>query len=242
MHGYPDRATRLSDQKDAEARRLGQPFDIGWALTWGAYVFDYQRDHNRLLARAEEADHIAREQSIPVLYNALVPMNRGLGLLRQGRLPEAIASLRRGIDGWRARGGQLNLPYLKSALAEALTLQGDAEAGFRLVEESLEQIERSGWRERAWLPETLRLKGWIRMQQGRRPEAEAELRASIEWARRQHARSWQLRSSTTLAQLLAESGQIDAARDVLAPIYAWFTEGFDTYDLTSARAVLDDIG
>lgn len=105
----------------------------------------------------------------------------------------------------------------------------------------LDQIERPGWHERVWLAETLRLKGWMLMRQGRLAEAEAQLRASIDWARRQQARSWELRSSTTLAGLLAARSQRDAARDLLAPIYDWFTEGFDTHDLKAARTTLESL-
>jgi len=72
-------------------------------------------------------------------------------------------------------------------------------------------------------------------------DAEAALRASIDWARRQEARSWELRSSTTLAELMAEDGRREAARDLLLPIYSWFTEGFDTHDLKAARALLDQL-
>ena len=77
------------------------------------------------------------------------------------------------------------------------------------------------------------------MRQGRGEEAEAQLRASIDWARQQQAKSWELRSSTTLAELLAERGQRDTARELLAPIYNWFTEGFDTKDLVVARKLLE---
>lgn len=241
MLGYPDRAVEVSDQKDADARRLGHPFDIGWALTWGAYVFDYRCEPDRLLERVGEADRLGREQSIPVLYKVLVPVGEGLARLRMGQLPESISWLRRGIGGWNASGGHLNVPYLKSALAEALARQGALDTGLRLIDECLDQIERPGWHERVWLAETLRLKGWMLMRQGRLAEAEAELRASIDWARRQQARSWELRSSTTLAELLVNRGRRDAARDLLAPIYGWFTEGFDTHDLKAARTALESL-
>ena len=238
MLGYPDQAAQMSDQKDADSRRLEHPFDIGWALTWGTYVFDYRCEPDRLLARVHEADRIGREQSIPVLSKVLVPAGEGLARLRKGQLPEAISLLERGIEGWRATGGHLNLPYLKSALAEALSRQGDVETGLRLLDECLDQIERPGWHERVWLAESLRLKGWVLMRQGRRTEAETQLRASIQCARRQQAKSWELRSSKTLAELLIERGQRDAARQLLAPIYGWFTEGFDTLDLKEAKALL----
>jgi predicted ATPase len=242
MLGYPDQASQMSDQLDADSRQLGHPFDIGWAATWGAaYVFDYRREPDRSLARIHEAACIGREHSIPVLYEVLVPIGEGLAMLRKGQLSEAISLLERGIEGWRARGGYLNLPYLKCALAEALSRQGNIEGGLRLLSECLDQIERPGWHERVWLAEVLRLKGWVLMRQGRHTEAEPQLRASIECARRQQARSWELRSSKTLAELLIKCGQRDAARQLLAPMYNWFTEGFDTLDLREAKALLDEL-
>ncbi|MFY9837038.1 MAG: hypothetical protein WAK55_11310, partial [Xanthobacteraceae bacterium] len=158
MLGYPDQASRMTEQLDADSRQLGHPFDIGWAATWGAaYVFDYRREPDRSLALIHEADRIGREHSIPVLYEVLVPMDEGLAMLREGQLRAAISLLERGIEGWRARGGYLNLPYLKSALAEALSLRGNTEGGLRLLDECLDQIERPGWHERVWLAEILRL-------------------------------------------------------------------------------------
>jgi tetratricopeptide (TPR) repeat protein len=241
MLGYPGQASQMSDQKDDDSRRLGHPFDIGWALTWGTYVFDYRREPDRLLSRVHEAERVGREHRIPVLNNVLVPAGEGLAMLRKGQLPEAISLLQCGIEGWRTTGGNLNLPYLKGALAEALSRQGDVETGLRLLDECLDQIERPGWHERVWLAEILRLKGWVLMRQGRRTEAETQLRASIQYARRQQARSWELRSSKTLAELLIERGQRDAARELLAPIYGWFTEGLDTLDLKDAKVLLDQL-
>ena len=241
MLGYPDQASKMSDQNDAESRQLAHPFDVGWALTWGSYVFDYRREPDLLLARVHEADCIGREQSIPVLNKVIVPAIEGLAMLRKGQLPEAISLLERGIDAWQASGGYLNLPYLKSALAEALSRQGESETGLRLLDECLDQIERPGWHEQVWLAEVLRLKGWVLMRQGRRDEAEKLLRDSIQCARKQQARSWELRSSTTLAKLFIERGNQTAALDLLKPIYEWFEEGLDTEDLKAARALLEGL-
>jgi predicted ATPase len=168
-----------------------------------------------------------------------VPRVEGFVQLRRGRLSEAISLLRRGMESWIKLGGQLRIPYTKSALAEALALQGDLGAALRLIDECLEQIERPGWQERSHLAEVLRLKGWMLMRQGRNEAAEAQLRASIEWAREQQAKSWELRSATTLAELLATRGQRDAARELLAPVYGWFTEGFGTRDLKAAHRLLE---
>jgi ATP/maltotriose-dependent transcriptional regulator MalT len=110
-----------------------------------------------------------------------------------------------------------------------------------LIDECLDQIERPGWQERSHLAEILRLKGWMLMRQGRAEEAETQLRASIAWARQQQAKSWELRSATTLAELLAERGQRDAAPQLLAPIYNRFTEGLGTRDLVAARNLLETL-
>jgi class 3 adenylate cyclase/tetratricopeptide (TPR) repeat protein len=239
MLGYPDQAVDVSNEKDAHARRVGHAFDLGWALTFGAFAFDYRCDPEELLKRVLEADRLARDQSIPILNLVMVPYVRGLAELRARQLPESIALLRRAIENWNRLGGHLGIPYAKAALAEALTHQGDPEAALQLIEESIGQIERPGWQERVHFAEILRLKGWMLSRVGREEEAELQLRASIDWARQQQARSWELRSSTTLAELLASRGKRDAARGLLEPIYNWFTEGFDTQDLQHARALLE---
>jgi tetratricopeptide (TPR) repeat protein len=239
MLGYPDQAVQLSDEKDAHARRLGHAFNLGFALTLGAYAFDYRCEPERLLERIAEAERLEREQSVPFMNRVMVPQVEGLARLRSGQLREAISSLRRGLENWNTLGGRSRVPYLKSALAEALALQGNLDAALDMIDVCLEQIERPGWQERSHLAEVLRLKGWMLMRRGRLAEAETQLRASIDWARQQQARSWELRSATTLAELLAERGQRYAARELLAPIYNWFTEGFDTRDLKDAKALLD---
>jgi predicted ATPase len=207
----------------------------------GAEVFDFRCEPERLLERAMEADRLASEQGLPFYTHVMAPMSEGIARLRSGLFSGAIAALRPAIENWNALGGHTRIPYLKSTLAEALALQGDLDAALRLIDESLEQIERPGWQERWHLAEILRLKGWVLMRQSRGEEAEMQLRASIDYARHQRAKSWELRSSTTLAELLAERGQRDAARELLAPIYAWFNEGFDTHDLKHARALLDEL-
>jgi class 3 adenylate cyclase/tetratricopeptide (TPR) repeat protein len=240
MLGYPDQAAHLCIEKDVHAEARG-PFDLGWALTWGAYVWDYRHETDRLLACAAKAGRIGHEQGLPIFSRVLAPTIEGFALRRLGRFQEAKAALQAGIAGWSGAGGHLNLPYVRAALAETLVLDGDIEGGLGVLDGCLDQIDRPGWHERVWFPEVLRLKGWALLQQGRRAEAEAQLRASITWAGRQGARSWELRSATTLAQLLAEDDRRAAARDLLAPILGWFSEGLDTHDVVQARALLDTL-
>lgn len=241
MQGYPDQATEASDRSTADARTAGHIFNLVWALTFSAYVFAYRREPARLLERVGDADRLAREQGLAFIHQVSVPQAAGLAQLQEGQLLDAISSLRAGIESWTNVGGHVRIPYLKSALAEALALHGDMDAALQLIDECIEQIERPGWQERIWLAEVLRLKAWMLTRLDRCEEAETQLRASIDCARQQQARSWELRSSTTLAALLAKRGQRDAARDLLSSIYHWFTEGFDTKDLTEARALLDEL-
>jgi len=238
MMGFPQQAARLSDESVAHARADGHAFNLVWALTFSAYVFAYRREPERFLERVNEADRLAREQGLAFIYEVSVPQARGIAELQNGRPREAIALLRQGIDRWTKTGGHVRIPLLKSALAEAVALEGDPGAALELIDECLEQIERPSGQERLWLAEVLRLKGWILMRQGRDQEAETQLRASIDCARRQQAKSWELRSATSLAALLARSGKRDAARNLLAPVFEWFTEGADTKDLIEARELL----
>ena len=138
-------------------------------------------------------------------------------------------------------GGRTRIPYVKSALAEALALQGDVELALTTIDECLEQMRRPGWQERSHLAEVLRLTGWILMRLGRGDGVEAPRRTAIDWARQRQARSWELRASSTLAQLLVDRRQRDAARALLAPICAWFSEGFDTHNLRRARTLLGSL-
>jgi len=231
----------MNEETDAHAQLLGHPFNLGFALTLGAYVFDYRCEPEPLFQRIAEAERLEREQSVPFMKMVMVPQVEGLARLRTGHVAESIYSLRQGLENWNNSGGHSRVPYLKAVLAEALARRGDVDAALIMIEEVLEQIERPGWQERSHLAEVLRLKGWMLMRKGRHEEAQRSLQASIEWGRRQQAKSWELRTATTLAELYIADRQFGAAREVLAPVYNWFTEGFATHDVKAARRVLESL-
>ena len=133
------------------------------------------------------------------------------------------------------------MPYFRATLAEGLALSGDLAGGLHLIEDSLSQIARPGWEERSHLAEVLRLKGWMLQQQGKLAAAEETYLASLDVGREQQAKSWELRTSTSLARLWQSQGKRKEAYDLLAPIYGWFTEGFDTKDLREAKALLEEL-
>jgi class 3 adenylate cyclase/tetratricopeptide (TPR) repeat protein len=241
MLGYPDEALRVCRARDDHARKRGHPFDLGHALTGGSDVFDYRVEPEELLARALEAQAIGKEHGMSFLADVMAQVAKGIASLRSGRVSESIAQLRAAIAMGSAHGAYVKISYLKACLAEATTRDGDPHEGLRLAAESVAQIERPGWEERSHYAEVLRINGWILRTLSRLDEAESRLRASIDVARSQQARSWELRASTTLARMLAERGDRGAARDLVTPIYAWFTEGFDTHDLKQARQLLEDL-
>ena len=237
--GYPDQALALSDAKDELARRRGHPFDLAFALTVGALAWDYTGRPEELLRRAEEAAEVGREHGLPLMSEVMAEIVAGIAWLRAGRVEESVERLQRSLGDLLRTGHRAWVPYVRAVLGEALARAGDPAAGLRSVEESLEQVERQD--ERVHLPEILRLQGWILSLQGKAEDAERSLRAAIEVARAQGTRSWELRAATTLARLLAARGERGKARALLTPVYGWFTEGFDTRDLTEARTLIEEL-
>ena len=136
---------------------------------------------------------------------------------------------------WEAIGGKARKPTLKAFLAEAMALTGDPENALQLIDEVIAQVERPGREERIHYAEILRLKGWMLSLKGDVDGAERNFLASLDWARRQQAKMWELRTSISLARLWRSQGKRQEAHELLAPVYGWFTEGFDTRDLLDAK-------
>jgi predicted ATPase len=239
--GYPDRALRLSDEKDAHARRRAHPFDIGWALMFGVHALDHRFKYENLRERAEECERLGRDNSLPVLWALMAPCGHGLALIRQGKIAEGIGPLKAGIALWGATGGKVHIPTLSAFLAEAMALTGDLDNALQLIDEQITQVERPGWGERLSYAEILRLKGWMLSLKGDFEGAERNFLASLDRARRQQAKMWELRTSTSLARLWQSQGKRQDAYELLAPVYDWFTEGFDTKDYQEAKMLLDEL-
>ena len=242
MLGYPDRAVRINDEMNAHARRRAHPFDLSVALSGnGADVFDFRCESAELRIRAEECERLGRENSMPFLSECLAPLRFGLAFLREGRPAEGIAPFKAGLKVWDAAGVKFISPYWNAVLAEAMALTGEVDNALHLIDEQIEQVERPGWEERVYYAEILRLKGWLFTLKDDFAGAEKNYNASLEWAREQQAKSWELRTSTSLARLWQEQGKRKEAHDLLAPVYDWFTEGFDTKDLKEAEALLKEL-
>jgi predicted ATPase len=239
--GYPEQALRISDAKDAHARRRGHPFDLGWALTVGVEVFDYLREPDEMLKRIEEGDRLGRENSLPFVTECLAPQIFGTALIRRGQTAEGMALAERGLGVWEAGGGRIANPYWKSVLAEGMAQLGNLAGALQLIDEAIAQVERPGWEERHYYAEALRIKGWLFSLKGDFEAAERCYIASLDWARTQQAKSWELRTATSYARLMRDQGRVGEAHELLAPVYGWFTEGFATKDLKEAKALLEEL-
>jgi hypothetical protein len=178
---------------------------------------------------------------MPVLWAMWAPLCHGFALIREGRASEGILPLKTGMAFWDFLGGKVWNPYGNSILAEGMALTGDLDGALHLIDEQIAQVERPGWEERVHYAEILRLKGWTLSLKGDLEGAEDNYLASLDWARQQQAKSWELRTSTSLAKLWLSQGKREEAHDLLAPIYNWFTEGFDTKDLREAKSLLADL-
>jgi tetratricopeptide (TPR) repeat protein len=239
MMGYPDQALAANQATEANARRRGHPFDLAFALTLGAQLFDFLCDPDALQQRAEEAERISEERGIALLGEILAEISRGVAWLRAGRLVEALTQLDQGIERLMQTGHRIWIWYLRALRAEGLALMGDLDGALALVEESISRIEAS--EERSHYAEVLRLKGWMLIVRGEADQAAVTLRKAIAVARQQGAKSWELRAAMTLARMLASRGDRPEALAVLAPVYDWFTEGRDSRDLVEAAGLLVEL-
>jgi predicted ATPase len=188
--------------------------------------------------RAEQLVEVATEQGFPV-WRAMGTVHRGWVIVKNGDLTRGISLLRSGLAAYRATGTDMWTPYNIALLARACELAGQIEGGLTLLDDALQIVERAG---QLWFAAELhRRKGQLLLRQGRTEAAEELYRKALSIAEEQAARLWELRAAASLARLRRDQGRRAEARDLLAPVYNWFTEGFDTPDLKEAKALLDDL-
>jgi predicted ATPase len=165
----------------------------------------------------------------------------GWAMAEQGRNEEAIAHIQEGLAAFRAAGAEAERPQNLSLLAHACMKTGRLDDGLSALTEALAVADER--EARVYEAEAHRLKGELLLKQNNSNAAEAQscFQRAIEIARKQSAKSWELRATMSFARLLDKEGKRDEARAMLADIYGWFTEGFDTADLKDAKALLDQL-
>ena len=233
--GYPDTALAEVNAALTLAREIATPFDVAFALTFLARVHQTRGESHCALERAEEATALSIEQGF-LWWETLASIWYGWALRRQGQPRAGLNKMIQGLAALRATEAEATLPYSLALLAEAYMQDGQAEGARAAVAEALTIVDQRGVRQAE--AELYRLKGELTLQAGAEEEAEACCLKAIGIARKQEAKSWELRAATSLARLWQQQGKKSEARDLLAPVYNWFTEGFDTQDLIDAKTLL----
>ncbi len=238
--GYPARGLEESVASLRLARDLDHPLSIIVALVWACVFRDLRREvheigeHARALITLSTEHEASQWLAAGTIIDGAVRAELGEGEV-------AIAQIRRGLAAYGSTGAHLFVPYFLSLLARACLKLGEPREGLRVIGEALERARTTG--ELVWEAELLRLEGELRLAGPPEDLAGARdcFRRAIEVARRQKARSWELRAALSLARLLAAEGERDEARRTLADVYTSFTEGFDTADLREAGALLEEL-
>jgi class 3 adenylate cyclase/predicted ATPase len=236
--GYPDQAQTRNDAAVALAQQIAHPFSLSYALGMAAGFHQCRGEWQTSQEHAAAAISLAQEQGFPY-WMAVGSLFRGWALVHQGQAQDGIEQLHRGLIAFRATGAELWGAYWLMLLAEANGPLGEPETGLTVLTEALTLVDTTG--ERWYESECYRLKGELLLQQHSDNQAEAEtcFQHAIRIAQSQQAKSWELRVATSLARLWQQQGKRQEAHDLLAPVYNWFTEGFDTADLRDAKALLD---
>ena len=233
--GHPDKALTLSMESLAFSERLAHPFSLVDASLFNTMLHLDRGAPELALRRLDAAVALVAEQRLA--FNLEPRFLRGAALSAQGAFEEAVACLREGLAS--GLGARRLRSYGITRLADALARQGEHGAALAAAREGLEIEEETG--QRWWDAELHRLKGVALFGLNRINEGQRSLEAALRIARRQRAKAYELRAATSLARLWGEQGRRAEARDLLAPVYAWFTEGFDTADLKDAARLLSEL-
>jgi predicted ATPase len=237
--GYPDQARQWNEAALTLAQELAHPFTLGHAWHSAAWLHRLRRDIHSTAACAQAALTLGTAQGSQYLVAAGTVL-LGWALAAQGQHEEGIAQICQGLTAWQVIGTPHMRYWFLALLAEAYGHMGRAEEGLAAIAEALEITDTTGGRKEE--AELYRLKGELLWQAGTSPEeAAACFRLALAIARRQQAKSLELRAGISLSRLGQQQGKRDEARQLLAPVYGWFTEGFDTADLQEARTLLDDL-
>jgi predicted ATPase len=219
---------------------LQHPYSAGMTLLFAAQLAQLRRDPVTARMRAEEALQVSAEHGLhAVELWCLLP--RGWAAAQLGDVPAGIDDIREAMDRRRAFGIGAVWPWFLALLAEVHGAVGEFEKGLSALDEAKQWVQRND--ERLYEAEVHRIRGELLLGQDRpdRAQAEACFEKALAVARDQQAKSWELRAAVSVARMWLQEGRIDDARELLSPVYGWFTEGFDTADLRDAKALVDQL-
>jgi predicted ATPase len=236
--GYPDQALAKNHQALTFAQKLRHPFSLGLAWGNGLWLQQLRRDGRAIKEEAEAVIAFATEQGFPHWLTFGV-IFQGWALAVLGQPQGGIARIHQGLAIYQRTGGEVLRPYFLALLAEACAAGDYIEEGWHGLAEALSMVDNTG--ERFYEAELYRLKGELLLRRAAAPQAEAEtcFHQALNVAHWRRATSLELRVAISLSSLWQQQGRSAEARELLAPIYGWFTEGFDTADLREAKALLE---
>lgn len=239
--GYPDQARTHCLEAIATAEGLQHPFSIALGLSFSQWLHQFRRDVSATQRAAEKALALSQEHGF-AFWIGWCQTLLGWCKSTQGDAAAGIAEIRDGIEAWRKQGSELGSHYFYCLLTEACGQAGRLDEALAALDEADQFASDTG--EGLFAPEIGRLRGKLLLRQDPSSVDVAEtcFRQALECARSQRAKSLELRAARSLARLLHARGYSERARDVLAPVYNWFTEGFDTPDLQDASRLLQSIG
>jgi predicted ATPase len=238
--GYPEQAVRRGQEALAQAQALAHPFSLATAQHWAAWLHQRRRDVPAVQEQADALLPLATTQGFPTwVGSGIFWQGWVLAVLGQGEA--GLAQMRQGIAAIWAMRAELWRPFGLVLLGEAAGHVGQVAEGLRLLAEALAALETNAQGD--MLAEAYRLQGELLLQQATPDAARAEacFQQALAIARRQQAKSWELRAALSLSRLWQQQGKRAGAYELLAPIYGWFTEGFDTADVQDAKALLEEL-
>jgi class 3 adenylate cyclase/predicted ATPase len=238
--GYPDQTKQTADRALLHAREFGHAYTLAYTLWHTARLAVLSRDVLRVERLAKENATMCGQHGFP-LWLAYCDVVLGWAAAHQGQGADGIDRMRRGIAAATATGSRLWEPFFLGLVAEALALAGEVDQGLAELDQALARSTESGEK---WSDAELhRLHGTLscRLSRPNPDAAERSFRAALSIAREQGTKGFELRSATALARLLGNDGRRVEARELLAPVYGWFTEGFDAADLKDAKALLKQL-
>ena len=239
--GYPQAALADTEHALKVAREIGHSATLMYVLNFSAWTHIHCGNYAATNALVDEFSAL-KDQTGSVFWGAWGMMQRGCLLALTGKASDAVQTITCGVTAMRSTGTTMWMPFWLSYLARANAEIGQPDDARRCIGEAMAAVETA--KERWCEAEVNRIAGEIALLS---PEpdvakAEAYFERALAVAREQQAKSWELRAAMSMARLWRDQGNRDEARDLLAPVYGWFTEGFDTLDLKEAKALLDALG
>jgi predicted ATPase len=238
--GYPEQALRMSQEAVESARATGKRFTLAYALLGASWVSQLGRDVAATRALAADALACATEEDLPA-FAAIAGVMRGWSSIGTEPAEGLVATVGKALGDYRATGMGIARPYLLGLLADVHGARSETAPALEVLDEAAEVAGATG--ERWYEPEIRRREGELLLRQSitNRRVASARFCQAIAIAQQQGGKSLELRASVSLARLWADVGRRSQARDLLAPIYGWFNEGFETADLKDAGALLEEL-